>query len=240
MNKEKALLKFFDISRPTLYKWKRDKRPVAVFIDKYLNHNDVLEFLQTGAIMRYETPNTSSEFLELFKNKYLNFIHQKMRFINSLSKYQLQFYFSYLFFIKAKHHQFSIHSHPFYASLSRFALDNKQDAHKNDKDSLHIVYDIVDFLENEKMWDYFVYVVENDFKPFIQGINLNYYFLEDGITEKVNLDKIAQKNDITDQELDEIIENYKSPLGVAGLDHYYLYHEYNHKLLKALKTIKSK
>jgi hypothetical protein len=201
-------------------KWKKENRPIIGLLEKYFNKEDLEEFLETGAIMRYETPNTSSEFLEVFKNKYLNFVDQKMRFINSLSEYQLQFYFSYLFFIKAKHHQFIIHSHPFYASLSRFALDNKQDAHKNDKDSLHIVYDIVDFLENEKMWDYFVYVAENDFKPFIQGINLNDYFLEDGITEKINPD--------------EITDNYKSPLSVAGLDHYYLYHQYNHKLLKAL------
>lgn len=236
-----TICKFCDIGQKSYYHWKNKLHtPIISLLEKYFTKEDLEEFLETGAIMRYEIPNTSSEFLEVFKNKYLNFLHQKMRLINSLSEYQLQFYFSYLFFIKVKHHQFIIHSHPFYASLSRFALDNNQDAHKNDKDSLHIVYDIVDFLENEKMWDYFVYVVQNDFKPFIQGINLNDYFLEDGITEKVNLDKIAQKNDIADQKLDEIIENYKSPLGVAGLDHYYLYHEYNHKLLSALKTIKSK
>ncbi|OHE08940.1 MAG: hypothetical protein A2513_02850 [Sulfurimonas sp. RIFOXYD12_FULL_33_39] len=214
-------------------KWKKEKRPIIFLLEKYFSKEDIEEFLQTGAIMRYETPNTSLEFLESFKSKYFNFIHVKMRFINSLSEYQLDFYFSYLFFIKVNHNQFSIHDHPFYSSLSRFALDNKQDTSRNDKDSLHIVYDIIDFLENEKMWDYFIYVVQNDFKPFIQCINLDDYFLKDGITEKVDLDEIAQRDNISEQELDEIMENYKSPLSVAGLDHYYLYHQYNHKRLKA-------
>jgi len=212
--------------------WKNEKRPIISLLYKYFTKQELEEFLETDKIDKFDSLKTTNDFLDAYKNKYFNFINVKMGHINSLSEYQLQFYFSYLFFIRVHHAQFAIHTHPFYASLARFGLENKVEASAYEKDSLHLVYDIVDFLENEKMWDYFVFLLMNNFEHFIEGINLDDYFKEDGITEKINLDEIDEKSDeFSDEELKKMIDNYKSPLDVEGLDHYYLYHFY-----KSFKT----
>lgn len=217
--------------------WKNEKRPIISLLYKYFTKQELEEFLETDKIDKFESLKTTNDFLDAYKKKYFNFINVKMGHINSLSEYQLQFYFSYLFFIRAHHSKFSIHSHPFCASLSRFALDCKEDVSSYDKDSLHIVYDIVDFLENEKMWDYFVFLLKNDLKHFVEGINLNDYYEEDGMTLKT--DSIENNHDgeeFSDEECEEYLK-LKHPLNIDGFDHYWLYHEYNYQKLKLYKRL---
>jgi len=237
MKIEMLMSKLFGFSPQTYFNWKKEeeKRPIIKFLNKYTSKKELIEFLETGKSDKFENLKTTNDFLDVYKNKYFNFLRGKMLNINTgLDNRLLQFYFSYLFFIRVHHHQFSIHFHPFYASLARFALDYKDEMSHYDKDSLHVVYDIVDFLENEKMWDYFVFLLKNDLKHFIEGINLNDYYEEDGITLKTEsfLNNCAEEP--SDEECKEFLK-LKQPLNVDGLDHYCLYHEYNHKKLKLYK-----
>ncbi len=222
-------------SNTTFYNWKKDpKRKIIKFIEKYFTKKELEEFLETGKIDKFEGLKATNNFLASYKNKYFNFLHEKMSRINSLSEYQLQFYFSYLFFIRLHYAQFEIHDHPFYASLARFGLDFKDEMSHYDKDSLHIVYDIVDFLENEKMWNYFVFLLKNNFEHFVEGIDLNEYFEQDGITLKTESFLNNCGEEPSDEECEEFLQ-LKDPLNVDGLDHYYLYHEYNSKKDKIKK-----
>lgn len=220
--------KILDVHRNSYFNYKKQGRPIINLLEKYFSKAELEEFLSTGKINKFESIKTTNEFLNSYKNRYFNFLHVKMRSINSLSEYQLQFYFSYLFFIRVHYAQFEIHDHPFYASLARFGLDRKEEVGVNEKDSLHVIYEIVDFLENEKMWDYFVFLLKNDFKHFVEGINLNDYYEEDGITLKTESFLNNCGEEPSDEECEEFLK-LKHPLDIDGLDHYYFYHDYNRK-----------
>ena len=76
MKHDEIMTKLFEISRPTYYKWKREKKPIITFIEKYFSDEEMQEFLKFGSI----------EQLDICKNKapdFFNKIHFK---IDSLEK----------------------------------------------------------------------------------------------------------------------------------------------------------
>ncbi len=50
MKHDEIMTKLFDISRPTYYKWKKEKRPIVIFIEKYFSDEEILEFLKFDSI----------------------------------------------------------------------------------------------------------------------------------------------------------------------------------------------
>jgi len=44
----------FSTAEGTFYKWKREQRPIISLLEKYFTKEDLEEFLETGAVARYE------------------------------------------------------------------------------------------------------------------------------------------------------------------------------------------
>ena len=94
MNKEEALLLLFGISRPTLYKWKRDQRPIAMFVEKYLTHEEIVSFLRDGKVEKLEkaeSVKTLKYFIQDVHELILDKIYQLDKKTDFLQKLVLEF-----------------------------------------------------------------------------------------------------------------------------------------------------
>lgn len=67
----KVVSKFMSFSINSYYMWKKENRPIINFLEKYLSEDDMIEFINTGSVSKFENINND------FKEKYFNFI-QKM------------------------------------------------------------------------------------------------------------------------------------------------------------------
>jgi hypothetical protein len=54
MDYKTLMSKFFGFSGATFYSWKKEKRPIILFIEKYFSKEDVEEFLETGKVQSLE------------------------------------------------------------------------------------------------------------------------------------------------------------------------------------------
>lgn len=54
MKDDEIYTQLFQFSRPTFFKWKREKVPVMQLISKYFQKEDLEEFLQKGFISKFE------------------------------------------------------------------------------------------------------------------------------------------------------------------------------------------
>lgn len=75
MNKEK-LAKFLGTSRATAFNWVNEGRPAAIFIEKYLDENDVDEFIKNGKIRKFENIEKIEDFVLFCKE--LDFFSQQL------------------------------------------------------------------------------------------------------------------------------------------------------------------
>lgn len=55
MKEDEVYTRLFQYSRPTFFKWKREKVPVMELIAKYFSISDLEEFLDRGIVSKYET-----------------------------------------------------------------------------------------------------------------------------------------------------------------------------------------
>lgn len=60
MKTEDIYMELFGFSRPTYYKWKREKVKVIQLLEKYFTSEDLEEFLETGSIRRFEADKYKS------------------------------------------------------------------------------------------------------------------------------------------------------------------------------------
>jgi len=44
----------FNFSKPTYFRWKKEGRPIIKLIDQYFKKEDLIEFLETGSISKFE------------------------------------------------------------------------------------------------------------------------------------------------------------------------------------------
>ena len=71
-NKIDLITEMLSISRSAYFKFKKEKRPIIIFLNKYFNEQEIKEYLNTGKMERLETNygeqklESSKEF-ELFK-----------------------------------------------------------------------------------------------------------------------------------------------------------------------------
>lgn len=230
---EKQVLELFQYSRNTYYVWKRQRRPIILLLEKYFSEQELQEFLDTGKISKLEKSKVCDELLTHYRSIYFDYIHNKMRSISNLHDHLLQYYFQYLYYIKGHTEQFGIHKRPFHAAAISFAMKFKNDFAQKEIDNFHLVFDLLDFMDDQPgMWNYFKYLLKNDLRDFIEGIDLRPYSRDgkiiDGSRELENLDSKDFDN-LTDEQMDQIIKEAqdKDPTSVSGLDHYYLYHCYN-------------
>lgn len=54
MKEEEIYTQLFQFSRPTYFKWKREKVPIMELIAKYFDKEDLTEFLEKGFVSKYE------------------------------------------------------------------------------------------------------------------------------------------------------------------------------------------
>lgn len=221
------ICKLCEIGQKSYYVWKNKNHIKLIkLLEKYFTKEDLVEFLQTGKIQKFEKLEFSQNLLSHYRDSYFSYIHSKMRHINSLHDYILRYYFQYLYYLKTHLHQFEISKRPFHAAAISFALKQKNEFSQNEIDSFHLFIDLVDFLDDEAgMWFYFSYLLQNDMSDFLEGVDLS-PFLKNG---KIVSFEIDDQKDYTDKELEEIANSLetKNPISVQGLDHYYFYHCYN-------------
>lgn len=208
LHKIDNISKLFDFANSTVYKWKKEKRPILELIDKYFIDEEIEEFLETGKIDKFEKEKLQNDFFAKYKSIYFGYI-EKFGLIINLDEGIQQYYFKYLFYIKDNYGKFNIHKNPFSASSIEFAFFYKNQHNYKEVKDFHILLDLIDFLDSQPgMWLYFNYILDNNFNEWIIDI-------EDIEDYKIN-DKIADN-----------FEKKKFPLQRKGLDHFYLYHGYN-------------
>lgn len=57
MTNIETLCYFLGITKKTWYNWKAEERPITLYIEKYLSHGDIDEFIKTGSISELENKN---------------------------------------------------------------------------------------------------------------------------------------------------------------------------------------
>jgi hypothetical protein len=124
LNKEEILLKFFDISRPTFFKHKREYRPVTMCVLQYFSINEIEEFLTTQKIKKYDDLLQIQKIV-IQKNctKYINTFIQKTisNTIKFANPFFLDFYFTFLL-----HFNTFDQSQKFTTILNNFLIDYAQ------------------------------------------------------------------------------------------------------------------
>lgn len=66
-NENETLSKIFDFATSTIYKWKKESRPIIKLLEQYFTKEDLEDFIATGKISKMERID---ELLEIEK-KYL-------------------------------------------------------------------------------------------------------------------------------------------------------------------------
>ena len=82
MKKDEIYMQLFSFSRPTYYKWKREKIPAIELIQNYFNDEELLEFLEHGKVRRLEKSLVDTDISDLIihDQAYYN-ARQKMRLL---------------------------------------------------------------------------------------------------------------------------------------------------------------
>lgn len=212
MNFKEIIEKLFGFSAPTWYRWKKEQRLIVDLMDKYFEEKNLEEFINTGKINKFEQQEAFLSFLNNLKKQYFDFIRIKFVKLHFMHELQAEFYFQYLYYLKDKFEQFEIHGRPFSAAAFSFALKFKIDNidGKQLQKSINEFSDLIDLIEflddTPGMLFYFKYLLENDLKPLLDGIDINEYSVNNKIS----------------------VEATKSIYEVEELSHYYLYHSYNY------------
>ena len=76
MTNIETLCYFLGITKKTWYNWKSEERPVTLFIEKYLSHEDINEFIKSGNISELENKNL---IYKLGFNEYENYIEKVIK-----------------------------------------------------------------------------------------------------------------------------------------------------------------
>lgn len=74
-----SIARLFEMTSQGIGKWKKEKRPIIAFIEKYLNDENIQEFLETGKIEKFEN-------ITFIVNKYLSQL--QITYLNSFTESQ--------------------------------------------------------------------------------------------------------------------------------------------------------
>lgn len=99
INKIDNISKLFDFANSTVYKWKKENRPIVNLIEKYFEDADIEEFLETGEIKKFDKIiQTIDNYMSKNKSFYITSFAESQ---SSLSKPHVHdkfkdFYFNFL------------------------------------------------------------------------------------------------------------------------------------------------
>jgi len=134
MKEEEIYTKLFNFSRPTFFKWKREKVPAIVLISKYFSKEDLNEFLEKGYVSKYED----------FSNYALDPVFEDYVIINMKRLHRLNRSFFNLFFPTAEFITRHLKDFQNYSlDLSNLTIKNAKEKFKDFISSvkLHIIFD---------------------------------------------------------------------------------------------------
>lgn len=124
-----TIAKLFIMTSQGIGKWKKEKRPIINFIEKYLDEQDIEEFLKTEKIKKFEQFNfIQKNIMDKNQKVYLKSFNEKLHF-KSLSTSHgifIEFYFSFLYDLKEISKQRTIYNLEFnnilISSLNNFLI----------------------------------------------------------------------------------------------------------------------
>ena len=209
-------------SHKTISNWKKEKRPIINLLYKYFTKEELEEFLEKGSIKRLEKQYIYDDFFSKYKENYFEYFRKNTGPINNFDYHLIEYYFKYLFFIKKNKEKFNMYKKPFNAAAIEFSLEfefeykeklqestqkkYKNGLNKRQIDDFHLIIDLLNFMDEEKgMWDYFHYILSNNFSDWIEDIDVSKYIKDDKIIYTIE----------------------DNPFNIDGLDHYYLFNCYN-------------
>lgn len=64
---KQSISKLLDISERSYYTWKKEERPIIIFLEKYFSKEEIEEFLETGSMQKLEKKNESLEKIDLYE-----------------------------------------------------------------------------------------------------------------------------------------------------------------------------
>lgn len=87
--------KLFDFSKPTYFRWKKEKRPIISLLDRYFSKEELEEYLNTGKIQKFENEihiNLIAQKLYNFKRRSLSYLYflisnDKINNVNDFNSY---------------------------------------------------------------------------------------------------------------------------------------------------------
>jgi hypothetical protein len=104
MTYEQLMVKLFQFSSPTYYKWsKHEKRPIFDFLSYAFSKNDIEEWLSTSKISKIEILKGEEAVFKYSRDKYLSIFIKPLGSIgDTINKDFMDFYFNVLVFAKEK------------------------------------------------------------------------------------------------------------------------------------------
>ena len=94
-----SIARLFEMTSQGIGKWKKEKRPIISFIEKYLNDENIQEFLETGKIEKFENITfIVNKYLSQLQITYLNSFTESQSLLNEPSMHNefRDFYFNFL------------------------------------------------------------------------------------------------------------------------------------------------
>lgn len=94
-----SIARLFEMTSQGIGKWKKEKRPIIAFIEKYLNDKNIEEFLETGKIEKFENITfVMDKYLYQLLATYLNSFTESQSLLHEPSMHDefRDFYFSFL------------------------------------------------------------------------------------------------------------------------------------------------
>lgn len=98
MKKEEIFSEILDCSVSGFYKWKQQNRPIIILLEKYFSNDDLIEFLQTGKISKFEILEEFKALLQGSKFDYLAFVKKYLKHSNEFDLFT-DFYYRFLVYI---------------------------------------------------------------------------------------------------------------------------------------------
>jgi hypothetical protein len=94
-----SIARLFEMTSQGIGKWKKEKRPIIAFIEKYLNDENIQEFLETGKIQKFENITfVMDKYLLQLRTVYINSFIESQSLLHQPSMHNefRDFYFSFL------------------------------------------------------------------------------------------------------------------------------------------------
>lgn len=94
-----SIARLFEMTSQGIGKWKKEKRPIIAFIEKYLNDENIQEFLETGKIQKFENITfVVDKYLLQLRTVYINSFKESQSLLSEphVNDKFKDFYFNFL------------------------------------------------------------------------------------------------------------------------------------------------